>query len=124
MEIRWLMGKTGEDFYFPYVVPQETGNHQDTRWAAFLTDSGSGICIASEEVHSSFGALHYTQEDLTQASHTNELHRTEHIQLSVDYAQHGLGSASWGAELSGKRQALSRTLCITWKISEQSGKAC
>ena len=82
--------KQVEEFYFPYVVPQETGNHEDTRWAAFLTESGNGICVASEEVFS-FGALHYTQEDLTQASHTNELHRTEHIQLSVDYAQHGLG---------------------------------
>ena len=23
---------TVSDFYFPYVVPQETGNHEDTRW--------------------------------------------------------------------------------------------
>ena len=113
-----------EDFYFPYVVPQETGNHQDTRWAAFLTDSGSGICIASEEVFS-FGALHYTQEDLTQASHTNELHRTEHIQLSVDYAQHGLGSASWGAECLEKDRLYPEPFAFTWKIfgAEREGLA-
>lgn len=29
-----------EDFYFPYVLPQETGNHEDTRWAAFVTEAG------------------------------------------------------------------------------------
>lgn len=119
-----LWEKQVEDFYFPYVVPQETGNHQDTRWAAFLTDSGSGICIASEEVFS-FGALHYTQEDLTQASHTNELHRTEHIQLSVDYAQHGLGSASWGAECLEKDRLYPEPFAFTWKIfgAEREGLA-
>ena len=63
-----------EDFYFPYVLPQETGNHEDTRWAAFVTEAGNGICIASDKEFS-FGALHYTQEDLTQATHTNELHK-------------------------------------------------
>lgn len=107
--------KQVEEFYFPYVVPQETGNHEDTRWAAFLTESGNGICVASEEVFS-FGALHYTQEDLTQASHTNELHRTEHIQLSVDYAQHGLGSASWGAECLEKDRLHPEPFAFTWKI--------
>lgn len=107
--------KQVEDFYFPYVVPQETGNHEDTRWAAFVTGAGNGICIASEEVFS-FGALHYTQEDLTQAAHTNELHRTEHIQLSVDYAQHGLGSASWGAECLEKDRLYPEPFTFTWKI--------
>ena len=107
--------KQVEDFYFPYVVPQETGNHEDTRWAAFVTEAGNGICIASEDVFS-FGALHYTQEDLTQAAHTNELHRTEHIQLSVDYAQHGLGSASWGAECLEKDRLYPEPFTFTWKI--------
>ena len=107
--------KQVEDFYFPYVVPQETGNHEDTRWAAFVTGAGNGICIASEDVFS-FGALHYTQEDLTQAAHTNELHRTEHIQLSVDYAQHGLGSASWGAECLEKDRLYPEPFTFTWKI--------
>lgn len=45
--------------------------------------------------------------NLTQATHTNELHRTENIQLSVDYAQHGLGSASWGAECLEKDKTVS-----------------
>ena len=35
--------KNVEDFYFPYVLPQETGNHEDTRWAAFVTEAGNGI---------------------------------------------------------------------------------
>ena len=104
-----------EDFYFPYVLPQETGNHEDTRWAAFVTEAGNGICIASDKEFS-FGALHYTQENLTQATHTNELQRTENIQLSVDYAQHGLGSASWGAECLEKDKLYPEPFTFTWKI--------
>ena len=107
--------KKVEDFYFPYVLPQETGNHEDTRWAAFVTEAGNGICIASDKEFS-FGALHYTQENLTQATHTNELHRTENIQLSVDYAQHGLGSASWGAECLEKDKLYPEPFTFTWKI--------
>lgn len=107
--------KKVEDFYFPYVLPQETGNHEDTRWAAFVTEAGNGICIASDKEFS-FGALHYTQENLTQATHTNELHRTENIQLSVDYAQHGLGSASWGAECLEKDKLYPEPFIFTWKI--------
>ena len=107
--------KNVDDFYFPYVLPQETGNHEDTRWAAFVTEAGNGICIASDKEFS-FGALHYTQEDLTQATHTNELHKTENIQLSVDYAQHGLGSASWGAECLEKDKLYPEPFTFTWKI--------
>ena len=107
--------KNVEDFYFPYVLPQETGNHEDTRWAAFVTEAGNGICIASDKEFS-FGALHYTQEDLTQATHTNELHKTENIQLSVDYAQHGLGSASWGTECLEKDKLYPEPFTFTWKI--------
>ena len=59
---------------------------------------------------------HYTQEDLTQATHTNELHKTENIQLSVDYAQHGLGSASWGAECLEKDKLYPEPFTFTWKI--------
>ena len=107
--------KNVEDFYFPYVLPQETGNPEDTRGAAFVTEAGNGICIASDKEFS-FGALHYTQENLTQATHTNELHRTENIQLSVDYAQHGLGSASWGAECLEKDKLYPEPFTFTWKI--------
>lgn len=107
--------KPVEEFYFPYVVPQETGNHEDTRWAAFFNEKGNGICIASAQEFS-FGALHYMQEDLTEATHTNELHKIKDIQLSVDYAQHGLGSASWGAECLEKDKLYPNPFAFTWKI--------
>ncbi len=49
------------------LLPQETGNHEDTRWAAICgTEAGNGIYVTSiRNKEFTFGALHYTQEDLT-----------------------------------------------------------
>lgn len=40
----------------------------------------------------------------------------KNIQLSVDYAQHGLGSASWGAECLEKDKLYPEPFTFTWKI--------
>lgn len=104
-----------ESFYFPYVVPQETGNHEDSRWAAFCTEQGNGICFSTPD-RFSFGALHYTQEELSKAAHLNELRKTEDICLCLDYAQHGLGSASWGAECLEKDRLHPEEFRFTWSI--------
>ena len=108
--------KTAEEFYFPYVVPQETGNREDTRYVKILKENGNGICITGEKPFG-FSALHYSQEDLTKAAHTNELHRTEQIYLNLDYKQNGLGSASWGPEVLEKDQLKPEPFQMKWKIN-------
>ena len=70
------------------------GNHEDTRWVEFEGNAGCVLRVEAEEEFS-FGALHYTQEQLTEAQHTNELLPEEDIMLCVDVGHHGLGSASW-----------------------------
>lgn len=106
---------TVEGFYFPYVVPQETGNHEETRWLEFYTQSGNGIRFTAKDTFS-FGALHYTQEELTRCTHTNELQRMEDIILCLDYAQHGLGSASWGAECLEKDRLYPEEFLFEWSV--------
>ena len=88
--------------YFPYVVPQETGSHQDVRWLA-CGDSAACLCAAGQQPLA-FGALHYTQEQLTAARHTCELEPLAETILTLDYAQNGLGSASWGPEALPQHQ--------------------
>lgn len=65
----------------------------------------------------SFGALHYTQEQLTEAQHTNELLPEEDIMLCVDVGHHGLGSASWGAECLEKDRLFPKPFGFRWKLS-------
>lgn len=107
---------TVSDFYFPYVVPQETGNHEDTRWVEFEGNAGCVLRVEAEEEFS-FGALHYTQEQLTEAQHTNELLPEEDIMLCVDVGHHGLGSASWGAECLEKDRLFPKPFGFRWKLS-------
>ncbi len=86
-----------DDFGFSYVVPQENGSRSDTRWLAVHSGNESALCIVSDQTLS-FSTLHATQENLTKATHMNEVAQLEQVVLSLDYRQNGLGSASWGPE--------------------------
>lgn len=107
--------KSTEEFYFPYVVPQENGNREDTRWMRASKSSGAGILVTGEEPFG-FSTLHYSQEELTKAAHSNELHKTEKVYLNLDYGQNGLGSASWGPETLWKDQLKPEPFRFVWKI--------
>lgn len=107
--------KSTEEFYFPYVVPQENGNREDTRWMMALKSSGAGLMVTGAQPFG-FSALHYSQEELTKADHSNRLHKTEQVYLNLDYGQNGLGSASWGPETLEKDQLKPEPFRFVWKI--------
>jgi beta-galactosidase len=87
---------TVDELYFPYVLPQETGNHTDVRW--FVIDNGEvGLRVRGLPTVE-FSALHYTAHDLYGARHINELHRRKETFLHIDVRQRGLGGASCGPD--------------------------
>ncbi len=104
-----------EDFYFDYVLPQETGNHEDTRWLIAKGEHLQSLCVVAKD-NLCFSALHYTQEDLTKAKHMNEVTKLDEVILSLDYKQNGLGSASWGAEALEKDRLLPKAFEYTWQL--------
>ncbi len=83
------------DQYVPYVRPQETGNKEGVRWAAFTNKSGTGILVVAQD-EMAVTALHYTAEDLDKADHIHELKPLEDIILCLDSWQYGLGNGSCG----------------------------
>jgi beta-galactosidase len=85
---------TVDQQYFPYVLPQETGNHTDVRWFA-LDNNDAGILFVGGPLVE-FSALHYTAHDLYRARHTNELTRRAETFVHIDVRQRGLGGASCG----------------------------
>jgi beta-galactosidase len=86
-----------EDFSFPYVEPQETGNRTDVFWASFADASGKGIRVWGAPVIN-FSVLPYTAEELEARKHPWELNRCGNLVLRLDYGQMGLaGEDSWGA---------------------------
>lgn len=104
-----------DDFYFPYVVPQETGSRADTRWVQLAHARGVSLGLVAGETLA-FSILRYSQEQLTAATHTNELTPAQDIYLSVDHRQNGLGTASWGAEALEKDRVLLTPFAYHWQL--------
>ncbi len=76
-------------------MPQEHGNKTDVRWAALSNAEGTGLLVLSEPLMQ-VSASHFTDDDLYQAMHTNELSPRPEVILDLDVAQCGLGGNSCG----------------------------
>ncbi len=84
------------DTYTVFDVPQESGNHENTAFASFSSDSASLAVIGCDEF--SFSYHDFTLNSLTRAKHRNELVRDSRNHLYIDYKMRGLGSHSCGPE--------------------------
>ncbi|MCQ2403500.1 MAG: DUF4981 domain-containing protein [Lentisphaeria bacterium] len=83
--------------YFPYVMPQETGNHAGVQMAA--VDNGKvGLMVVSSGTDLEVSALHFTPEDFWKARHINELDARPETYLNIDIHQRGLGTRSCGED--------------------------
>ena len=58
-----------------------------------------------------FSAFNYTQEELTDVRHDDELNESESIVLCLDLAQRGIGSASCGPVLLSKYETPAEIMC-------------
>jgi beta-galactosidase len=93
------------DEYFPYIRPQESGNHTDIRWFRVLDAKGRGFEFygnAPMEV----SALNYLLEDLDDGPvrdravghHSGDLVERPLTQVHIQQKQMGMGCVnSWGA---------------------------
>ena len=93
-----------EDQYYPYVRPQESGNHTDVRWFQ-VTDGKRGLEFYSN-APMECSALPYLVEDLDAGSrrehrwgqHSGDLMERPLTQVHIQQRQMGLGCVnSWGA---------------------------
>jgi beta-galactosidase len=86
-----------DDQIYPYVKPQESGNHTDVRWATLTDADGNGLRVSGDGLFQ-LSAAHYNAADLTAAEHIHELRRMrrEEVVLNVDHRQGGLGNGSCG----------------------------
>ncbi|WP_410670278.1 glycoside hydrolase family 2 TIM barrel-domain containing protein [Amycolatopsis sp. cmx-4-68] len=79
----------------PYVFPQENGNRTAVRWARLTAPDGTGLRIDGDPAFD-FTARRWTAAALEAARHTTDLVPDDVVHLTLDVAQHGLGSASCG----------------------------
>ncbi len=92
-----LWQRSVEDQYHPFVVPQEHGCHVDCRWFELVDDTGRGIRITGEPTIT-FSARFHGDRALTEATTLAELSTLDHIEVHVDAAVRGLGTAACGPD--------------------------
>ncbi|MCK5845303.1 MAG: DUF4981 domain-containing protein, partial [Victivallales bacterium] len=83
------------DTYVPYIMPQEHGNHVDTRWFSLGSD-GVALKFAAVGDAFEFSARHVSDDDLYAVRHGNELNPKAETFITLDKIQRGLGTGSCG----------------------------
>jgi len=81
----------------PYIKPQETGNRTDVRWMILRDKNAKNrkLLIIGDSLLS-MSVWPFTQENLSNAKHTNELFNPGYLTLNIDLVQMGVGgNDSW-----------------------------
>ena len=107
---------TVTDQYFPYVKPQATGSKQDVRWVMFSGNGDNGLLFDGDDRPFSFSALHFTQNDLASAKHTNELISREEVCLNIYALERGVGNASCGPAILKKYEIEPQPVTFAYSI--------
>ena len=86
-----------EDMFEPYVFPQDSGNHGDTKWLEITNADGKGVKIFAED-RFSFSIHPFTQNAIQKAKHQEDLCDMNTTVLSLDGWVRGIGSSSCGPD--------------------------
>ncbi len=96
---RWRSRVDDQDV--AYAVPQEHGGHVGARWLALAAGRRAGLVVRFDgDPRRSFRASHLTDAELTAAAVPAELARAEAVELHLDAAVRGLGTASCGPDVA------------------------
>lgn len=85
------------DQYHAFVVPQEHGAHADTRWFTLTDRHGKGLRVTSNEPLS-FSARFEHDTTLAAASTIADVEQSNTIEVHIDAALRGLGTAACGPD--------------------------
>ncbi|MFE7504709.1 glycoside hydrolase family 2 TIM barrel-domain containing protein [Promicromonospora sp. NPDC057488] len=110
-----------DDLQTPYPVPQENGNHVQTRWLELTGKDVPPLRVDGVEGYPTFDftARRWTSQDLQRARKPHDLRDSGRVWLNLDHRQQGIGSASVGPALPERyRVPRERT---TWSVRLQAG---
>jgi beta-galactosidase len=90
------------DLFEQHVVPQDNGNHSDTRWLALTSDKNSvGLFVTMQEPFN-FSIYNYDDANLTAARRINQLNPTDFLTVNIDYKVAPIGTATCGPGVDEK----------------------
>ncbi len=79
--------------YVPYIIPQDYGNHTDTRWLELYDANRSGIRITSPALFN-FSVQKYSTDNLSRAMYTWQLKASPYNTLNIDFEVSGVGGTA------------------------------
>ena len=86
---------TAERMFHYYVTPQSTGNRTDVRWMKLTNEAGAGLFVDAGRPFQ-FSVVPFSDANLEQARHINELQRNGKVTVHLDAEQAGVGTATCG----------------------------
>ena len=85
-----------------HVVPQDNGNHSDTRWIALTSERNDvGLFVTMQEPFN-FSMYNYDDDNLTAARRINQLETKDFLTVNIDYKQAPIGTATCGPGVDEK----------------------
>jgi beta-galactosidase len=101
--------------YVPYVLPQEHGNHTETREIKLE----NGVFVLEIRALNSpfeFSVSRFTPADLFAATHTFDLAPRAETYVNIDVKQRGLGTASCGPDTLDRYKIFPGEYCLDFEI--------
>lgn len=77
-----------DDIEFPYIIPQDFGNHTDVRWAKISDEDGTGLAFYSDQLTN---VAVNPFSNLDSAWYPFQLKRAENATLHIDHKVTGVG---------------------------------
>ncbi|MDO4512084.1 MAG: glycoside hydrolase family 2 TIM barrel-domain containing protein [Bacteroidales bacterium] len=121
---------TADEQFYPYIRPQETGNHCDVRWWKQVDASGEGLfvmcCDESSQQRYGWGsasALHYDvlsldEGDAKKQRHPAQVEKSKFTNLYLDMVQAGVGGIdSWSRNAEALEKYRVKSGEYTFKVA-------
>ena len=85
-----------------HVVPQDNGNHAETRWLVLSSLERRNRLYVTMSEHFNFSIYNYDDDNLTAARRINQLEPKNFLTVNVDYKQAPIGTATCGPGVDEK----------------------
>ena len=108
-----LYESTADNEYVPYIMPQEHGNHIDTK---YLYMKKSGLAFESDTGFE-FAVTHLDSLMLMRAMHTDEIVPAGKTVVRIDYKGSGIGSNSCGPALDEKYRLSEKNIAYGFTLT-------
>lgn len=90
-----------DDLFENHIRPQENGNRSDVRWLEIMSENNHSIRIESDKEFN-FTARYYTDSEMCEKQHSDELEKCGSVVLHTDYKISGVGTGSCGPKTEEK----------------------